>query len=307
MCFIQVIGGHRKNPSNRDDPQRKFLMGFIYKISTKTSNKVYIGQTRGTITHRYGQHTSGASAIAKGNRPNGSGICTKLYRAMNKYGTSMFTIESVIEVPNEDLNFFEELFIVLYDSVINGYNLTWGGDSAVPSDETKARISFHIQMNRWIYIDSFRKHEGSKGLPMYMGILTLKTDGCEGYRIVRHPMCKKKHFSTKKHYSSMESAKYACLAFLEWLNKQTTPYEGSRTRTDLPLGISEITNGYRVRKIVDPEYPRIDKAFASQSDTMKVKLRKAIQYLRSVEADYFFKLHPEVLESIGDDPLGPFD
>lgn len=92
-------------------------MGYIYKITNRVNNKVYIGQTRYTIEHRWNQHLR---ALRKKNPVH-------LYSAMLKYGKENFTIEKVEEVPNEKLDEREIFWIAEYDSFKNGYNMTQGG------------------------------------------------------------------------------------------------------------------------------------------------------------------------------------
>ena len=71
------------------------MKGFIYKITNRVNNKVYIGQTRFTVEFRFKQH------IKKCNQGN-----TKqpLYTAFRKYGYDNFNVEAIEEVNVDLLN-----------------------------------------------------------------------------------------------------------------------------------------------------------------------------------------------------------
>ena len=56
-------------------------MGYIYKITNKINNKVYIGKTEGDIALRWQQHIYNMS----------NGIEYHLYNAMRKYGLENFS------------------------------------------------------------------------------------------------------------------------------------------------------------------------------------------------------------------------
>lgn len=94
-------------------------MAFIlYKISNTINNKLYIGQTITGLAKRWGQHK--ASCIRRKR--------SKLYNAMRKYGIDKFKIEEICRVENiEELNKIEKETIEKFDTVYNGYNITFGG------------------------------------------------------------------------------------------------------------------------------------------------------------------------------------
>lgn len=99
-------------------------MSFIYKITNKINDKVYIGYTSRTPDRRFYEHTWEAE-----NRIDEDSSC--LHKAMNKYGINSFTIE-VIEEFSEDEKDWQELekfYIQQYNSLVpNGYNILIGGD-----------------------------------------------------------------------------------------------------------------------------------------------------------------------------------
>ena len=100
----------------------------IYKITNLVNGKVYIGQTSGTILHRWSQHPDKC--------------CQKLYNAIMKYGKSNFKIEEIdISETQEELNNKEKYWIKFYNSMENGYNIQEGGYKGRHSEETKKKIS----------------------------------------------------------------------------------------------------------------------------------------------------------------------
>lgn len=106
-------------------------LGFIYKITNKLNNKIYIGKTINSIQYRWDQHVSAAFANKDKDEYN-----FLLHKAIRKYGTSAFEIEAVEEVENEKLSERESYWISFYNSCIleentNGYNMTYGGEGSL--------------------------------------------------------------------------------------------------------------------------------------------------------------------------------
>ena len=98
------------------------MKGFIYKITNRVNNKVYIGQTHFTIEHRFKQHIKNFN-IEHRQQP--------LYKAFAKYGLDNFYVEKVEEVECDKLNEREMYWIAYYDSFKNGYNATLGGNGNI--------------------------------------------------------------------------------------------------------------------------------------------------------------------------------
>lgn len=63
------------------------MYGYIYKIKTTASTKVYIGQTTKSIEERYKMHLAAMNMEAK--------KTLHLYLAMHKYGVETFSIEQI--------------------------------------------------------------------------------------------------------------------------------------------------------------------------------------------------------------------
>lgn len=95
-------------------------MPYIYKITNKMNEKVYIGKTLTTIDERWKRHCIDYKKRNSEQRP--------LYSAMNKYGIDCFTVEMVEECNEDILSEREKYWIEYYSSFKNGYNATIGGD-----------------------------------------------------------------------------------------------------------------------------------------------------------------------------------
>ena len=96
------------------------MNGFIYIIKNTVNNKVYIGQTRTSVEQRWKEHLRHAQY--------GEQV---INRAMKKYGTDKFYIET-LEICNlKVLDYREMYYIDLYDSTdkSKGYNISIGGST----------------------------------------------------------------------------------------------------------------------------------------------------------------------------------
>ena len=101
---------------------------FIYKATSATTGKVYIGQTTQTLQERINQHNSHAF----GHQYN-----YHFHNAIRKYGTDDFTYEIIEDdiKSAETLNEREKYWISYYNSYYDGYNSTMGGDGTVRRDD----------------------------------------------------------------------------------------------------------------------------------------------------------------------------
>jgi hypothetical protein len=116
--------------------KRKQFRGFkgkyvVYKFTNLVNNKVYIGITD-WINKRIGDHI-------RYSKNTNSKCRMYLHRAIPKYGFDKFTFE-IIEIVStrEELNQREIYWINYFNSTNNslGYNLTKGGNTNYPSEET---------------------------------------------------------------------------------------------------------------------------------------------------------------------------
>lgn len=95
-------------------------MPYIYKITNKLNQKIYIGKTVRTVKQRWEEHCREYQKSRAEHRP--------LYSAMNKYGIENFIVEEIEECSADILNEREKYWIEYYQSFKNGYNATIGGD-----------------------------------------------------------------------------------------------------------------------------------------------------------------------------------
>ena len=124
----------------------------IYKIINKLNGKLYIGQTIKTLEERKQQHLQSVDKLN-----------TNIYLDMRKYGIDNFKFEIICYAKNiDELNMLETYYIKKYDTVNNGYNMSYGGDNNVMfseivktkhdaimrSDRVKQRISKSMKRYR---------------------------------------------------------------------------------------------------------------------------------------------------------------
>lgn len=96
--------------------QQKTPFGYIYKITNKKNNKIYIGQSIRDINKRFQRHICDALS---------GRLNTHLARAIRKHGAEHFSIE-ILDTANsqKELTKKEKHYIVLYNSTQLGYNET---------------------------------------------------------------------------------------------------------------------------------------------------------------------------------------
>ncbi|MDU2687509.1 MAG: GIY-YIG nuclease family protein [Paeniclostridium sordellii] len=117
-------------------------MGQIYKIKNLINGKVYIGQTYKTFEDRYG--INGIKSVLSVSKNE------HLKSSIRKYGTDSWEI-SILEETNsrEELDIFEEYYILEYNSIDNryGYNKKKGGGNHEFSEDTKEKMrQINIEM-----------------------------------------------------------------------------------------------------------------------------------------------------------------
>lgn len=96
------------------------MKGFIYIIRNTVNSKVYIGQTRVSVQNRWKEHLRHAKY--------GDQIINK---AMRKYGTDKFYIETLEICDDSIIDEREIYYIDLFDSTnkSKGYNVSLGGQT----------------------------------------------------------------------------------------------------------------------------------------------------------------------------------
>ena len=87
--------------------------GYVYLITNKITNEVYVGATIRSLKTRFLDHKATSNYKS-----------TKLYNAMRDYGIENFTIRKLKTVKSyRDLQYYEQKFIDKYDSINFGYNM----------------------------------------------------------------------------------------------------------------------------------------------------------------------------------------
>lgn len=107
----------------------------VYKL-TSPSGKSYIGITSRTLKQRLNDHRSEAK------RKN----IRKIHKALNKYPKEKWQTEILFETTNKEEACLKEIkYIKIYNTIKNGYNISYGGESGQlglkRSLETCERIS----------------------------------------------------------------------------------------------------------------------------------------------------------------------
>lgn len=127
-------------------------MGYIYKITNKLNDKIYIGQTtKERPSDRFSQHRYLANHLDQ-EKSN-----SYLHRAMNSDGVNNFSFDIIEKINNEELNEREKYWIDYYNSLApNGYNLTLGGDGTqgYSRKQTTEEKEKRKESNKQFYIDN---------------------------------------------------------------------------------------------------------------------------------------------------------
>lgn len=118
-------------------------VGYVYKCICLITNKVYIGITTETIDSRKARH------IRESFNQNTPSYNYHFHRAIRKYGSEQFEwtqLEMIKSDTKENLIFclkqLEIKYISLFNSYVNGYNSTLGGDN---SETTKKGIIVYLK------------------------------------------------------------------------------------------------------------------------------------------------------------------
>lgn len=111
----------------------------IYTIVNTSTGYIYVGQST-NLAFRFTRHKCDLQAGRHSN--------TYLQSAWNKHGKKSFKFSVICSVFGNDtnliisrLNSLETHFILAMGSMIRGYNFTTGGDSKIPSDITRKKMS----------------------------------------------------------------------------------------------------------------------------------------------------------------------
>lgn len=137
------------------DLENDLYNGQVYIIKNKLNNKCYIGQAccfTGSNNLRWGTNGRWKSHLREALNTN-QNHCVILNNAIRKYADNIdgtFEIKTLIKCPIEELDKYEEEYILKFNTVSpNGYNLKKGGSTSKFSEETKKRMSLaHLGKKR---------------------------------------------------------------------------------------------------------------------------------------------------------------
>lgn len=124
----------------------------IYKITNKTNNKCYIGQSV-DIEQRWSKHLS----TFRGNATPDY----KIYRAFAKYGINNFTFEVIEECEEALLDEREIYWINYYNSFNQGYNMSLGGKAC---NGTNDKLVYQYDINGKLLNEYKSAHEAARSL-----------------------------------------------------------------------------------------------------------------------------------------------
>ena len=142
------------------------MIGIIYMYENPINGKCYIGRTT-DLQKRHKEHKRMTSKKH-----------SKFGHALNKYGIDNFNLSIILKITttedfelNDMLNSFEKYYVKLYDSFINGYNSTIGGEGTLGVDhrgklnsmygtKIKPHVLNALNSSRWIGVDQYNKNTG---------------------------------------------------------------------------------------------------------------------------------------------------
>jgi hypothetical protein len=118
MMYVAISRATKRSLINFCDTDYKLNEGFIYKITNKTTNKIYIGSTKTSIEQRFQEHLTTKDTSA-------------LHKDIQELGPENFNIELVEKIEyidEETLLIAETTYIMAYDSINSGYNTKFSCD-----------------------------------------------------------------------------------------------------------------------------------------------------------------------------------
>lgn len=245
-------------------------MPVIYKITSKTSNKSYIGQTKYTSHKRWLKHVEKAMA----NREERQ--CWGINNAIRKYGKDDFVVEDLHECEESELDQLEIQSIELYNTMCpNGYNVAPGGTAKAGPwrEESKDKLS-NVRRKHKDY-DLPRSVIQLKDLKRNIHGFIVKTPG-KSYTFASSSLSMDEKFSLAiKCYESIKSGKeYNHQSYLI-----PNGHKGMQNNHEgIPMYVSlRGETGFRVSK---PGHA--PKEFLSKRYTREQNLQRAITYLKSL-------------------------
>ena len=118
MLYVAVSRATKRSLVNFCNIDYKLNTGYIYKISNKLTNKIYIGSTKTSIEQRYDEHLKSDDG-------------TPLHKDIQELGAENFNIElveTVEYIDEETLYIHESMYMMEFDSIVSGYNTKFSVD-----------------------------------------------------------------------------------------------------------------------------------------------------------------------------------
>ena len=208
---------------------------YIYKITNKLNNKIYIGQTYNkTIYDRFARHIGEAN-------PHHPSL---IDRAIYKYGKDNFVIEQIDEASSlDELNNKEKYWIKYYNSTDRtiGYNLTSGGNGGNTylnkTDKEMQQIKEKIS-----------KSNSGKNNGMSVAIKALNVNTNEIlYFDTLHDACV--YFNHKQKNTFVKYCKHRAICL--WRKEWTFAYENDNFNINLPTEYDKSLNHGTKVKLID--------------------------------------------------------
>jgi hypothetical protein len=177
ICRYRGMNIQKKRKVTPINELPEYVKGEIYLAMNKITKKPYIGQTRTHILshgrfNKWGSHKRWRQHVCEaiGNYKHQS---IKLNNAIRKYGGDAFEVTILITCPIECLNDLEKSYITQYDSVKNGYNLTFGGNKEFITEEGREKIA--NTLIKYYEDIKLKKFEGKKIISVRLS-LSKQTD-----------------------------------------------------------------------------------------------------------------------------------
>lgn len=261
-------------------------MFIIYVASRIGYMPCYVGYTGNTLELRVQDHRHDFQRFINGTIDH---TCRALYEKMQEFGFDNFEFDELdMSNTKEEADKLEAKYIKELETLYpNGCNLTTGGQSGFKyCDATLIMKSESNRISAIENIDNYRSHVESMGLPPYIHFSAYNG---ERFLIKNHPLCDSKEFKVGTKYPTIDSARDACLMFLQNIThvnvKYIPPKKGNKP---LPRGIISIDRGYRVVKCHKGERPMKDFTCIDKTDDENYK--DALTYLNKLLEKWNLKL-----------------
>lgn len=242
-------------------------MGEIYIIRNRANNKVYIGQTSHNAGHRFNIHLNCA---------RNTKYTSKLYRSMREIGLDKFYVETLKVCTNNELNEYERQYIDKFNSIKEGYNSIYPGDTNYDAFRNKELDDKIIEyyLNGMVTVDIAIMTGVSVGtIFKVIKIYGVHRDAKKGtYNASIGCMMYSLDFKLQRAFLSKREA----LKYLTEVEKSKTSSEAFYAQTKIAFQQGNIVCGHRWQALDDLYYE--DKIFRTKFDRdAYIKGAKAVQ------------------------------